>query len=250
MRRAGVFAFDATLEEGETRTDKDEHMSLTDYSKLCDAQNRYAIAAGIDPHVPGLNEFQDRKADGRDELLHTLWSMLDATSCMTLRLGDGPVQDIDVDVDADLVGDVLALGTLTIDLSTAKVERANDSHVPCCFLVDGVPLRITYSAWHVDATIEVLARLAEIVDEAKTGGNAGVSVTIDGRTEILQARQLRTYRTKFGDRTSRFGSLLTYRVEGPVLDVCSDGSVEGIDYEGRFVRIAAMPAAEPLKMAA
>jgi hypothetical protein len=225
-------------------------MSLTDYAKLCNAQNRYAIAAGIDPLVPCANEFQDRKADARDELLSTLWSMLDATSRMTLRLGDGPAQDVDVDQDADLVGDVLTLGTVTIDLSTAKVERANDAHVPCCFVVDGVPLRITYSAWHVDGTIEVLARLAKMVDQAKSGDIAGVDVTIDGRTEMLKPGKLRTYETKFGDRTSRFDKLFTYRAEGPAMDLCSDGSVEGIDYEGRFIRIAPVPAAEPLKMAA
>jgi len=225
-------------------------MSIVENNKLAGAQDRYALAAGIDPQVPGHHECQSYKADARDELLQSIWTMLDATWWMTVRLGDRPVEQIDVSENADLVGDVLTLGSVVIDLATAKVERANDAHLPCCFLVDGVPLRITYAAWHVDATMEVLEHLAKVVDDAKAGRSAGVSVTIDGDAEILKPGKLRTYETKFGDRTSRFGKIFTYRLEGPVLDLCSDGSVEGIDYEGRFVRIAAVAVAEPLKMAA
>jgi hypothetical protein len=215
---------------------------------LCDAQDRYATAAGVDAFVE--TERGERNADPRDGLLHALWIVLDADGSIIVRLGDEPAFPVDMENQCSLVDDVLTLGGTAIDLSMQKVEYMNDLTRTTQFLIDGAPLRFTYAAGHVDGNIESYDALQSMVRDVQNGTIAGVVVSIDGTDAVLGPDDVRLSEgdEDYGDPV--FADLMTYScLEGPLLDGRGEGPVEGLDFLGRHIRVSRI-AAEPVRLAA
>lgn len=203
---------------------------------LCDAQNRYATAAGIEAVVEV--ESGERMADPRDGLLAALWYVLDADSSIMLRMGDAEPVEIDMGAQVTLVGDVLTLGDTVIDLSTQKVEYMNDLARTTQFLIDGTPLRFTYFAGHVDANIEAMDALTSMAAAVEEGEIPGILVEIDGVQTVIGAADISHPDDEDMDALW-FGQVFSYDgLNGPLLDGGDQGPIEGLDFKGRIVRIS------------
>lgn len=203
---------------------------------LCDAQNRFATAAGIEAVVEV--ESGERMADPRDGLLAALWYVLDADSSIMLRMGDAEPVEIDMGAQVTLVGDVLTLGDTVIDLSAQKVEYMNDLARTTQFLIDGTPLRFTYFAGHVDGNIEAMDALSSMAVAVEEGEIPGILVEIDGVQTVIGADDISRPDDEDMDALW-FGKVFSYDgLNGPLLDGGDQGPIEGLDFKGRLIRIS------------
>lgn len=216
---------------------------------LCDAQDRYANAAGIVPFTEIGSE--DVKTDPRDGLLNALWMILDADSTIVLRMGEAPSTIVDMSTQASLVGDVLTLGEVVIDLSTATVAYVDQSPRTTQFLIDGTPLRFTYAAGHVDGNIESYDSIQSMVRDVKDGSIPGIMMSIDGTDTVLGPDDVSLSEgdEDYGDPI--LGDLMTYScLNGPLLNGRGEGPIEGLDFLGRHIRIERMGQEAEMRIAA